>query len=174
VAAHENAIATAQPKIPDQLNDRAADIWEPLLVLADIAGGDWPAKARHAAIALSTRAQETNPIGALLMDIFMCFANHRIDRVHTRELVGYLDTCGIRPWNEMLKRPITDLWLSQQLRPYAIRPRTFRVDGIQAKGYLQEDMLDAFRRYIPRSEVERIHQEFEAEKEEPTPEPAAA
>ena len=28
--------------MPQQLNDRAADIWEPLLVLADLAGEDWP------------------------------------------------------------------------------------------------------------------------------------
>ena len=48
---------------------------------------------------------------------------------------------------------MTDIWLAQQLQPYGIRPRNLRINGTQAKGYLQEDMLDAFRRYIPRSEL---------------------
>jgi hypothetical protein len=32
----------AMPEIPTGLNDRAADAWEPLLAIADHAGGDWP------------------------------------------------------------------------------------------------------------------------------------
>ena len=39
--------------VPDGLNDRAADNWEPLLAIADRAGGDWPERARKAALALS-------------------------------------------------------------------------------------------------------------------------
>ncbi len=35
---HRDVIAMARPQIPEGLNDRAADIWEPLLVLADLAG----------------------------------------------------------------------------------------------------------------------------------------
>ena len=38
---HEAAIAKARPEMPAGLNDRAADIWEPLLVLADLAGDGW-------------------------------------------------------------------------------------------------------------------------------------
>ena len=58
VMEHVEEIANGQPEIPEGLNDRAADIWEPLLVLAEIAGGDWPAKAREAAVGLTARAQE--------------------------------------------------------------------------------------------------------------------
>jgi hypothetical protein len=49
---HRDAIISAKPAIPAALNDRAADIWEPLLAIADCAGGDWPALAREAALAL--------------------------------------------------------------------------------------------------------------------------
>ena len=176
VARHANAIANAQPEIPNELNDRAADIWEPLLVLADIAGADWSKKARAAALALSASSHESNPIGALLMDILLAFGEHRTDRLHTRTLVEDLQyRAGIRPWNENLKRPITDLWLSQQLRPYGIFSKTIRIDGLQAKGYIQDDkMNDAFRRYIPKSEIDRIHEEFAASEEEPEPNSAAA
>ncbi|MGZ5544094.1 MAG: DUF3631 domain-containing protein [Limisphaerales bacterium] len=163
VATHANAIATAQPDIPNQLNDRAADIWEPLLVLADIAGGDWPQKARTAAIALSTRANESNPIGALFLDILLCYTANNTDRLHTRAILEYLQQRGMRPWNETLKKPINDLWLAQQLRPYGIRPHSTRIAGVQAKGYYESDMLDAFRRYVPESEINRVQEEIAAE-----------
>jgi hypothetical protein len=37
---HSEVIAEACPDVPADLNDRAADIWEPLCALADLAGGD--------------------------------------------------------------------------------------------------------------------------------------
>jgi Protein of unknown function (DUF3631) len=70
VEENANAIANARPAIPESLNDRAADIWEPLLALADLAGGDWPEKARRAAEGLTAGAQGRSPIGALLFDIY--------------------------------------------------------------------------------------------------------
>ena len=41
------------PAIPQALNDRAADNWRPLLAIADMAGGEWPQRAREAACVLS-------------------------------------------------------------------------------------------------------------------------
>ena len=52
-AAQADALAEARPELPDELDDRAADGWEPLLAIAAAAGGDWPARARRAALALS-------------------------------------------------------------------------------------------------------------------------
>ena len=43
--------------MPDALDDRAADSWEPLLALADAAGGEWPQRARAAALALCGAAE---------------------------------------------------------------------------------------------------------------------
>jgi hypothetical protein len=53
--ARDNAasIATAKPILPPELNDRAADNWEPLLAIAELAGEDWRNRARDAALALS-------------------------------------------------------------------------------------------------------------------------
>ena len=42
----------AEPVMP--LEDRAADTWEPLIAVADLAAGEWPALARHAAVVLTT------------------------------------------------------------------------------------------------------------------------
>jgi hypothetical protein len=47
----------ARPALPEALNDRAQDHWEPLLAIADLAGGDWPKVARDAALTLSGDAE---------------------------------------------------------------------------------------------------------------------
>jgi len=60
---HAEAIAKARPEIPSGLSDRTVDIWEPLHVLAQLAGGEWPEMARQAMGALTASAQENNPIG---------------------------------------------------------------------------------------------------------------
>src|SRR5208282_3908783 len=54
---HAEEIRRARPTLPEGLNDRASDIWEPLILLADLAGGDWPSRARQAAKGLSAGAQ---------------------------------------------------------------------------------------------------------------------
>ena len=46
-------LQNARPLIPEGLNDRAADNWEPLLAIADLAGNEWPMLARNAAVKLS-------------------------------------------------------------------------------------------------------------------------
>jgi hypothetical protein len=49
VADNADAIGRADPEMPKDLSNRAADVWEPLLVLADLAGGHWPKLAREIA-----------------------------------------------------------------------------------------------------------------------------
>ena len=49
----------AEPVMP--LEDRAADTWEPLIAVADLAAGEWPELARHAAVVLTAdRDQAAN------------------------------------------------------------------------------------------------------------------
>jgi hypothetical protein len=156
------AIASARPEIPEGLNDRAADIWEPLLALADLAGGEWPSKARAAAVTLNASAQESSAIGTLLLDIFTVFVFSRQERLFSRALVQGLNTsCRERPWMEELKgKPATERWLSIQLRPYGLRPKTMRIGEERAKGYVFEEFTDVFRRYIPIAEVEAMKEEM--------------
>lgn len=42
----------------DEIHDRANDCWEPLVALADFAGGDWPVRARRSAVALTAPEDE--------------------------------------------------------------------------------------------------------------------
>jgi hypothetical protein len=154
---HAEAIANAHPPLPPNMNDRAGDIWEPLLTLADAAGGPWPDLARQAAEALTANAMENSPITSLLLDILMEFINTGADRIFSRHLLATLNESPDRPWSAIRNgREISDLWLSQQLRPYGVRPRTIRQGGMTAKGYTCDDMREVFRRYIPRSEVDAM------------------
>jgi hypothetical protein len=155
---HAQAITAAKPEIPAALNDRAADIWEPLLALADLAGGDWPDLARQAALGLAAATPENNPVGSLLLDIFILFSTTAQDRIFTRDLLDALNTKFTdRPWMESRNgKQITEMWLANQLRPFGISPRTLRADDSVAKGYLREDFTEAFRRYIPKSELESL------------------
>jgi hypothetical protein len=131
-----------------------------LLVLADLAGGHWPELAREAALGIMGRAQEQSPIGALLLDMCVAFLTESKERLFSREVVSGLMGIGQRPWSELLKRkPVTELWLAQQLRPYGIKPKTMRIEGKLGKGYQLEDCMETFRRYIPKSAVDELKAE---------------
>jgi hypothetical protein len=49
------------PEMPEGIKDRDADVWEPLIAVAHAAGGDWPIRARAAAVALVTDAKRSAP-----------------------------------------------------------------------------------------------------------------
>jgi hypothetical protein len=155
VADHAEAIARMKPPMPAGLNDRAADLWEPLLVLADLAQRGWPERGRAAAENLTTNAREGAPIASLLMDIAVAFVDSGTGRLFSRRVVATLNRQADRPWMQLRKgKEIDEQWLARQLAPYGIRPHTLRVDGVPAKGYMQEDFSEAFRRYVTQSEVE--------------------
>ena len=52
---------------PEGLSDRAEDSWEPLLIIAEAAGGRWPERARAATQALSTEEDTTQSRGIDLL-----------------------------------------------------------------------------------------------------------
>ena len=60
--------ASLDVSVPESLHDRAADNWELLLTIADRVGGEWPERARKAALALSGNgAAEDGSIGVTLL-----------------------------------------------------------------------------------------------------------
>lgn len=62
--------------LPKGLEDRPADIWEPLIAVADLIGGDWPDKARRASVNMTNAAQGNmdNSLGVkILRGIKQCF-----------------------------------------------------------------------------------------------------
>lgn len=164
---HASQIASASPVIPPTLHDRAADIWEPLFVLADLAGGSWPELARQAAVSFSAGTPENNPIAALMVDIVAIFARANTDRMFSRDIVAELNSFQGRPWADSLNgKPMTELWLSQQLRPYGVRPKTMWIGDTSAKGYVQETFIDTFRRYVTRADLDLLWADVAPRKED--------
>ena len=148
VADNAVAIASAEPPVPERLNDRASDIWEPLLAIADIAGGLWPELAREAAEGLSGGTEDMSRWEMLLQHIRVAFEVNRAEKFFSRTLVGLLSRIEQPGWAELRKgRALTEIWLAQQLRKLGIAPRTIWIEGKTGKGYHLEDFAEAFARY---------------------------
>ena len=106
-------------------------------------------------MSLSATAPEANPIGALLLDIWAIFVRFHAKRIFSYDIVLLLNRLEDRPWS-VAKKPveITELWLSQQLRPFGVRPRNLWIGGEQRKGYVRDEFMDLFARYVSKSEAE--------------------
>lgn len=135
------------PDVPDGLDDRAADSWEPLLAIADVAGGSWPASARAAAIALSAAGDAPSSVGIRLLsdtrDVFGAAAH-----MATGELLRRLYELEDAPWNEWYGKPISARELAKLLHPYRVDAKQRRVGGEVVRGYFAQDFADAWRRYV--------------------------
>jgi len=150
VGEHSEAIARAEPRIPEGLANRAAEL----------AGCQWPELARESALGLTARARADNPIGTLLLDTYIVLHMAESNRMFSRDLVQRLIGFGERPWGELSRgKEVTEVWLARQLSPYGIKPRTIRIGESVAKGYVQEEHMEAFRRYIPKSAFEALKAE---------------
>jgi hypothetical protein len=141
------------------LDDRQADICEPLLAIGELVGGEWPERARSALITLCTESQEDDSLGVkLLSAIREVFDATDDDRISTRELLERLTSQeSDAPWagwwendlrNDNTRGPAAKL--ARLLKPYRIQARVIRLrDGTTPRGYLREDFEEAWKRYCP-------------------------
>jgi hypothetical protein len=139
------------PDMPAGIEDRAADVWEPLLAIADAAGGEWPARARTAAVTLVTQAAH-HPLTLglrLLADIRACFTTVGADSMHGELLLQHLHELDESPWGELRGKPLDQRGLASMLAKYEIKPKNIRRDNRVVRGYAREDMYDAWARYLP-------------------------
>jgi putative DNA primase/helicase len=143
-------IKRARPSLPEELNDRAQDNWEPLLAIADYAGGDWPQLARHTALKLSGAEKEAVSIPAeLLADIQQIFEIKRSDKISTADLITTLCDDDEGAWATYNRgKPITPRQVAHKLAGYGISSKTIRIDYGTAKGFEKSQFFDAFTRYL--------------------------
>jgi hypothetical protein len=151
---HTPTLAEASTSLPDALSDRAQDIWEPLLAIADLAGDEWAARARAAAVALSGDEDVLDDtLGVrLLADIRAAFAANG-DRLATAALLDALKADEEAPWLDWRGTGLNARRLGDLLRRYGVTSRTVRFsDETTAKGYRLDQFADAFERYLPPSD----------------------
>ncbi len=146
------SLEQADPDVPSLLSDRARDNWAPLLAIADLVGGDWPALARHAAHQLSSNDDddEGQP-EMLLQDMRAIFHQKKADAVWTETIVAELVEIEDRPWADLRNgKPITAHAIARMLKPFHVFPRKIRIGGGEQKrsGYFREALEPVWQRYI--------------------------
>jgi len=142
------------PDLPREIQDRAADIWEPLIAVADLAGGKWPRLAREAAVALVAAATDTEPsLGlVLLADTRTVFNDPALgypDAMSSKELLEGLHRVKESPWSDLRGKPLDERGLAYRLRQYGVKPKTVRIGTNTPKGYTRADLHDVWLRYLP-------------------------
>jgi hypothetical protein len=141
------------PEMPPGVEDRAADVWEALLAVADLAGGHWPEDARRSAVALVAASKGADPsLGVMLLrDVRAVFDEHDCDRLVSDHLLQALNDLEESPWASIKRdgKALDARGLSQRLKRYDIKSRNVRdTSGKVLKGYVREDFLDVWSRYL--------------------------
>lgn len=156
-----DVLRVSDPDLPELLSDRAADAWETLLAIADLAGGEWPEKARAAAIHLSgTSDGDDTSSGTLLLGAARSVMAGR-EVMATTDLLAAINADDELPfggWRE--SKGLDARGLARTLKRYDdnIRPRTVRIGDVTAKGYHAADFADAWARYLPPPQASQASQ----------------
>lgn len=147
---NREALRACRPHLPPQLNDRAQDNWEPLLAIAGIAGGEWPALARHAALHLSGSGEDGGTVGnELLADIREVFDTKRVTRISTADLITELCADDEKSWATYNRgKPVTPKQVAKRLKDYGIASKAIRMGLDVAKGFEASQFSEAFSRYL--------------------------
>lgn len=156
-------LGEVEPAMPDGVANRSREIWEPLLAIADAAGGDWPKIAREAC-AYFVRAAEQQPVTTgirLLSDLRTVFGDRDTDRLSTVDIVADLVALDEAPWGDVNGgRPLDARRLARELALYQVSPVPFRIGGQITKGYVtyptktQVGLTDAWSRYLPTDDID--------------------
>lgn len=149
-------VSEARPEMPAQVTDRPADVWEPLIAIADAAGGIWPERARTAAVNILAAASSATSIGIqLLRDIRRVIQDPErmlSERIPSAQLVNGLLDLPDSMWHELNGKDFTTRDLARKLAKYEIVPKNIRFGTVTQRGYSLHQFTDAFDRYLPPTE----------------------
>jgi len=156
----------ARPHMPDALSDRQADICEPLLAIAELAGDDWPEPGKNALVKLCSQNDDDESIGSkLLSDIRRIFDETPADRLATKDILEALVALETdAPWAEWWELDLKNqnikscgAKLARKLKHYGIKAKVLRLPGEpQARGYMRSDFEKNWNRYCPALAVENV------------------
>lgn len=154
---HREQIEAATAAMPDALGDREQDIYEPLFVLANLAGGDWPDKLTRAALALCGESADaaTDSSVLLLGWIQTHFSESGTDKVSSADLVRWLNKREDAPFSSWSNgKGIGQNEVRRLMAGFEVQPNTVRIGDKTAKGFKREWFQDAFDAYLPAAPVE--------------------
>lgn len=127
------ALAESMPDLP--VKARMADVWEAPVAIADLAGGEWPERARKACVKLSGQSatEKTASVVQLLMDVREAFDNEGSKAMFTHELLDSLHANPSQLWEKLDSRKLGSL-----LRDFGVSPKMLRRGTVTARGYTRE------------------------------------
>ena len=135
------------PALPPAFTARQLDCAEPLVYIADLAGGPWPQRARTALVALFEVADCSEGL-QMLSDIRSMFhLRNNPEHILTRDLLAELITHENRPWAAWHGK--SGKKLGRLLSPFGISSQTLWEGEDSFKGYKLEDFQDTWERYLP-------------------------
>lgn len=149
------SVGESWPVMPAGIVDRPGEIWEPLIAVADAAGGSWPEAARAACVALCASAEDRRAsLGVrLLGDLRTIFAGAEklatstiLERLHDGARYGLGDD---HPWADLRGRPVNERDLANLLKAYGVKAQKIWVDTRALQGYSHQSLHDAWQRYLP-------------------------
>jgi hypothetical protein len=138
----------APPEMPGGIEDRDADVWEPLLTVGQMAGPFWIGRARAAAMKLVKDAKSSSPsLGVrLLADMRRVFGNH--EALFTSEIIKTPCALPEAPWSDLRGKEITDRTLAHYLKDFGVTSKLIRIGADTARGYSRDDLHDPWGRYL--------------------------
>jgi hypothetical protein len=133
-------------------SDRHAEVWEPLFAISEAAGHEWPVKARELAEWTSEERARNLPPGILLLqhvrDAFGEDTQFLSSTDLMRLLVDRDDGPWVSYWELQTRKDLMEL--ARKLREFEVHPVQRREGDDRARGYERRDLLEAWRRYLPR------------------------
>jgi hypothetical protein len=157
IATVTDKVSKGRPTMPPGVRDRSAEIWRPLIAIADAAGGHWPDTARAACTHFVDVANADRNGGGLrlqlLADLRELFTTRGAHELPTVEILAAL--CGLdeAPWADLSGKPLDSRRLARELKPYGVVSQNIkRPDGTVPKGYRATGpggLADAWGRYLP-------------------------
>jgi Protein of unknown function (DUF3631) len=143
-----DALIDARPEMPGGLRDRQMDAWEPLFAIADMARGDWLARARAASLALTPALKDGGAVGLRLLHDIREVVRAGGERVHLKELawrLNAIEDAGWGGWND--GNGITSREIARHLRPFDLETEQLKIDGVNGRGDDVAAFGDAVERY---------------------------
>ena len=135
-------LAGAWPEMPPGVDNRAAEIWEPLLAIAEQAGESWPRRAFAACLEM-TRGAESEPAkspGQRLLEDLRSVWKNSDGNLPSAELVRRLFALEGSPWRALWPDSAAPRELAALLSPFGVRVSKIRVGDRTAQGYRLADL----------------------------------
>jgi hypothetical protein len=142
------ALRDADPEPAPGFNNRVEMNWRTLLAIADLAGGDWPERARTAALELR-EADSSEPSDGIKAFAAMQQLFGAREEITSAEVCKTLTADSDSEWcNFRGKGPISQTQLAALFKPYEIHPVKVGPSGRRLNGYRREQFAKAFARLL--------------------------